>query len=141
MSRFYSYINTSETIIDLYKGDVPFSIFIKSYFASNKKFGSKDRKQISSLCYNFFRLGKAAKELAVEEKILTGIFLCENKSNELLDNLRPEWNALIEQSIDAILSNNGSLFDFRSHVNDLLNENGELLSLGWYLFSCLMLTD
>ena len=99
MSRFHSYINTSEKIIDLYKGDVPFSIFIKSYFGSNKKFGSKDRKQISELCFIYFRLSGALDKYAVNEKILTASFLYNSTATDLMQAINPAWNTLISLPI------------------------------------------
>lgn len=57
--------------------------------------GSKDRKSVSELIYSFYRLGHAQKELTVEEKVLTGIFLCNHSSNELLNHFKPEWNEII----------------------------------------------
>jgi 16S rRNA (cytosine967-C5)-methyltransferase len=79
-------------MLAIYKGDEPLSSFLKKYFSANKKFGSKDRKQISNLCYCFFRLGKIVMNTTIEEKILTGLFLCSNESNEILAALKPEWN-------------------------------------------------
>ena len=104
VSRFYSYINTAKNILQKYIGEEPclsgrqaFATFLKKYFAVNKKHGSKDRKQISHLCYCYFRLGKAVsnKEEALEEDILTGLFLCSSEPNEILQEIRPEWNAKI----------------------------------------------
>ena len=68
MSRYHSYINSAKQILELYKGDEPFASFLKKYFGANKKFGSKDRKQVSHLCYCFFRLGKTAMALQIEER-------------------------------------------------------------------------
>lgn len=75
--RSHSHLNSAVAILKLYKGEIPFHLFIKKYFSSNKKFGSKDRKQISSLCYNYFRLGKAALKISTEERILLGTSVCE----------------------------------------------------------------
>ena len=95
MSRYHSYINSSKEILALYDGGEPFSIFIRKYFSQHKKFGSRDRKTISHLCYCFFRLGKWRQELDPEERILTGLFLCSNESNEILEQLKPGWNKFI----------------------------------------------
>jgi 16S rRNA (cytosine967-C5)-methyltransferase len=92
VSRYHSYLNSTKAVLSIYKGDEPLSSFLKKYFSANKKFGSKDRKQISNLCYCFFRLGKAVMNTSIEEKILTGLFLCSNESNEILAALKPEWN-------------------------------------------------
>jgi len=92
VSRYHSYINSTKEILTIYKGDEPLSSFLKKYFSANKKFGSKDRKQTSNLCYCFFRLGKVVMNTTIEEKILTGLFLCSNESNEILAALKPEWD-------------------------------------------------
>ena len=92
MSRYHSYINSTKEILSIYKGHEPLSSFLKKYFAADKKFGSNDRKQISNLCYCFFRLGKVVMNTSIEEKILTGLFLCSDKSNEILAVLKPVWN-------------------------------------------------
>ncbi|MEQ1676790.1 MAG: methyltransferase domain-containing protein [Chitinophagaceae bacterium] len=95
MSRYYSYLNSATEILSLYKGGEPFASFSKKYFAQHKKYGSKDRKQISHLCYSFFRLGKAFPEMPVSEKIITSIFLCAAAPDELLAVMKPEWNEKI----------------------------------------------
>lgn len=92
MSRYYSYLNSAKEILSDFSGQEPFAFFLKKYFARHKKYGSKDRKQISHLCYCYFRLGKTEMALPVEEKILTGLFFCSNEPNEILDALKPEWN-------------------------------------------------
>ena len=97
--RYHSYLNSAKKIIESNKGDVPFSLFLKKYFAANKKYGSKDRKQIATLCYNFYRLGKALPDISIEEKIITGNFLCEQVSNDFLAFHKPEWNDLIAKSL------------------------------------------
>lgn len=97
--RYHSYLNSAKTIIDAYKGDIPFAAFLKKYFNTHKKYGGKDRKQIASLCYNFFRLGKAAPQLPVTEKIIVAVFLCETTSNDFLEFHKPEWNAIIAKPL------------------------------------------
>ena len=94
MSRFHSYINTAVSIVNAYTGEIPFSLFIKQFFASNKKYGSKDRKVISNICYNYFRLGHSV-EASPQEKCMIGWFICEDESSEFLDKLKPEWNQQI----------------------------------------------
>lgn len=93
--RHHSYLNSAKTIIGIYDGGEPLSAFLKKYFAANKKYGSKDRKQIAALCYDFYRLGKAMPGASVEERILTGTFLCEQLPGDFLNFHKPEWNKLI----------------------------------------------
>lgn len=97
--RYHSYLNSTKNIIEAYKGNEPFSSFLKKYFAANKKYGSKDRKQITSLCYNFYRLGKAMPDASIEEKIIAGTFLCEHTSNGFLHFHKPEWNEMITRPL------------------------------------------
>jgi 16S rRNA (cytosine967-C5)-methyltransferase len=97
--RYQSYLNTTKKIIELYKGEEPLSGYLKKFFAANKKYGSKDRKHIASLCYAYFRLGKAAGEGAVDENILTGLFLSETSYNEIIHFFKPEWDEWIGKSV------------------------------------------
>ena len=99
--RFQSYLNTAIKIIDLYDGSMPLSYFLKQYFSQHKKHGSKDRKIISHICYNFYRLGKSFTDISKEEKLKTAIFLC----NDNID----EWEFLYDE-------------DWLKHHTKLLNE-------------------
>jgi 16S rRNA (cytosine967-C5)-methyltransferase len=104
MSRYYSYFNSAKDILNLYKGQEPLSSFLKKYFSSKKKIGSRDRKAISHLCFCYFRLGKAAWSLTTEERLVTGIFLCSNGPNEVLKAIRPQWNEKIHLPLEEKLS-------------------------------------
>jgi 16S rRNA (cytosine967-C5)-methyltransferase len=95
VSRYHSYLNSASAILSGYNGTEPFTSFIKKYFSYHKKFGSKDRKQVSHLCYCYFRLGKAVPDMPVEEKILIALFLCSLQPNEVLQELKPEWNGKV----------------------------------------------
>ncbi|MDB5223944.1 MAG: Fmu (Sun) protein [Chitinophagaceae bacterium] len=102
--RFLSYLNSAVTILRSYNGNEPFHLYVKKYFTANKKYGSRDRKQITSLCYNYFRLGNAVKNIPIEERIVLATFLCETSSSEFLKAVKPEWNNLSERSIEEKLS-------------------------------------
>lgn len=73
--RFYSHLNSAVAILRSYDGRIPFAHFIKHYFSQHKKFGSKDRRQISELCYCCFRLGRSYPQLTTEQKIVKGYWL------------------------------------------------------------------
>ncbi|MEO7524315.1 MAG: Fmu (Sun) domain-containing protein [Ferruginibacter sp.] len=92
MSRFHSYILSATKIIETYDGGKPLMYHLKSFFSAEKKYGSRDRKMIASLCYSFFRIGQALKNASTEERILAGLFLSETKNNEILALLRPLLN-------------------------------------------------
>ena len=128
MSRFYSYLNSASNIIDLYKGEMPFAVFLKQYFAKEKKFGSKDRKQISALCYNYFRVANALNVVEKEEQFLIASFLCESTPNPILAFLKPEFNDSVEQSLSQKLEILGGkvdvnkLFPLVDFVSDKLDK-------------------
>ncbi len=72
-------------------------------------------------------MGKAAptgileESLQFEEKILTGVFLCSTEPNELLQNLKPEWNIKTGFSInEKLLSVNyqlSSVFPWKEELS------------------------
>ena len=120
--RFHSYLNSAKKIIETYDGREPLAAFLKKYFAANKKYGSRDRKQVAALCYNFYRLGKAMADLPVEEMIIAGNFLCEYSSNEFLNFHKPEWNAVIEEPLSEKIRLTGieisELFPWKNELSD-----------------------
>jgi 16S rRNA (cytosine967-C5)-methyltransferase len=99
MSRFFSYLNSAEEMVKQFKGEEPLASFLKKSFAQHKKYGSKDRKYISHLCYCYFRLGKTERPVAVKDRILAGLFLCSSSPNELLALEKPVWNEKITMSL------------------------------------------
>ncbi|TDH26452.1 Fmu (Sun) domain-containing protein [Segetibacter sp. 3557_3] len=91
MSHLYSHLNTAKNILGLYTGQIPFDIFLRQFFAAEKKYGSKDRKSISALCYNYFRLGTGCTA-NTEDQLLGGAFLCNNEPQLILQLMKPDWN-------------------------------------------------
>lgn len=58
----------------------------------------------------------------MEERILAGVFLCSNTSNDLLEAVKPEWNAQVELSLDDKLQllqlKATSLFPYVDRLSD-----------------------
>jgi 16S rRNA (cytosine967-C5)-methyltransferase len=81
-NRFNSYLSIAHKLIESYKGAIPFAAFLKNYFSQNKKHGSTDRKQISHLCYCYYRIGNALKTLNFNESIKIAYFLCNSTPKE-----------------------------------------------------------
>lgn len=99
-NHFHRYLNYAIAILQKYNGIEPFHVYLKKYFSNHKKHGSRDRKQITSLCYNYFRVGMAVSpSIDIFEKLLLAIFLIGNKSSPLLEKLKPEWNEHIHLDI------------------------------------------
>jgi 16S rRNA (cytosine967-C5)-methyltransferase len=122
LSHHHSHITSAIKIIETAKPGEPLVHHLKKCFAANKKFGSKDRKSISSLCYNFYRVGNALKNKTIEERILVGTFLCNNTSSELLATLAPDYNEKIKLTIEkkcAFLNiNTKHIFPFENEVGE-----------------------
>ena len=81
-NRFHSYISIAHKLIDSFKGEMPLAAFLKNYFSQNKKHGSTDRKQISHLCYCYYRIGNALMTLPFNERIKVAFFLCNSTPKE-----------------------------------------------------------
>jgi 16S rRNA (cytosine967-C5)-methyltransferase len=87
------HIRFAVELVSGYTGKVPLAIYIKQFFAGQKKFGARDRRAIASLCYQYFRLGKMAEAYTPAEKMLITILLFHSSPHDLLAELKPEWAA------------------------------------------------
>lgn len=113
VNRFYSHLNSAAAIIEVYKFEIPFAPFIKSYFTKNKKFGSRDRKQITELCYCYFRLGKSFPQLSILQKILKGYQLSKK-----------DWAAelvLVFQKYELPKTAPENIFPFKNHLSESID--------------------
>ncbi len=129
MSRHHSHINTAIQLIESFKGDEPFANFIKHFFASEKKFGSKDRKQIASLCFSYFRLGLALDKKPSEKNLLTAFFLCNTEPIEMIKALKPEWEEMTGKPLEEKLNflhgciELSGIFPFKKELNENIDFN------------------
>ncbi len=134
MSHHHSHLTSAVKVIQTHKKGEPLVHHLKRFFAADKKYGSKDRKQISSLCYNFYRLGTALKNNSVEDRIAIATFLCNNKSNSFLQKINPILHEKIALSTNAKISflniDIADIFPFQ-------NEIGEGIDNEKYAFSFL----
>lgn len=94
-----AHLRTAEQILAHYDGAEPFSIVLKAFFRDNRKFGSKDRKSVSQLCYGFFRLGRALPDQPIKERIIAGCFLSATPQDTLIPLVRPEWVKYLDVSV------------------------------------------
>jgi len=101
MKYYPSHLLTAVTILETYKGEMPFKLFLTQYFKQFKKFGSSDRKVIRNLCYAALRVGKALPSASWNKKIEAGVFLTSSSFSSVLEKLQPSWNAHIEEDIQA----------------------------------------
>jgi 16S rRNA (cytosine967-C5)-methyltransferase len=87
-------------IIEAFQPDIPLHAWLKQYFKAHKQMGSRDRKQVAEMVYCFFRLGHAARDIPTADRVLVGIFLCNQAPVELLDYFKPDWNKQIGISVE-----------------------------------------
>lgn len=132
MSHHYSHLQSSIAILQLYKPGEPFVLFIKKYFSLHKKFGSKDRKKISALCYYYFRTYHLLKHLPNSEAIINACFLCENIPNAFLEEQAPLLHKKIELSVEEKLAflnlDAAALFPSKALLGFAINAKGFTLS-------------
>jgi len=103
--HFNRYLHYAASVIDSYKGNESFHFHLKKYFSINKKHGSRDRKLITSLCYDYFRLGLGvSKQTGFREKFLLSSFLCETNSLFLPEFFKPERPAAIPLRLNEKLT-------------------------------------
>ena len=97
-----SHQNIAQKLIAEYQGPTPLALYLKKYFAANKKHGSKDRKSISALCYDHFR--NLSAQFPLQEIISSAIdlpaFLQSHLQQPLLFiRIRPGKRELVEQAL------------------------------------------
>jgi len=137
-NHFHRYLQYTSEILSKYNGSEPFHLYLKKYFAENKKHGSRDRKQITSLCYNYFRLGfSVSSSVEMEEKLLLAIFLIEKKPSTILEHFKPAWNKKIHQDIPEKIKEVKNIFapeKIFPFPNELSDEiNFQLFSLSFLI--------
>ena len=122
MPYIRSYFLTAQKIIEQYNGEMPLSAFLKNYFSKEKKYGSKDRKMIASLCYNYFRLGLSLATKTTEERLMSGLFLFSDTPNAFLQEKATQWNEKVTSTIDEKAQIAGvdveHIFPFNKELSD-----------------------
>ncbi len=134
MSHYHSHLVSAIKVIQNVKQGEPLVHQLKKFFAADKKYGSKDRKSISALCYNFYRIGNALHNKTTEERILAGTFLCQHTSNPFLATVAPVLNEKIQQPLKNKLA---FLKISPTEIFPFTNELGEDIDAEKFAFSFL----
>ena len=87
MKYFRSRFTVAKELLGSYAYPEPFHIAAKNFFKQHKKFGSKDRKAISDVCYNYLRFGLAFSEYSLQEGLLLSALMLDIEYAE-------DWNKL-----------------------------------------------
>ncbi|MDI9337116.1 MAG: hypothetical protein QM539_01685 [Alphaproteobacteria bacterium] len=100
------YIHTAKDIINKFDGLKPFNKFLKGYFYENHKFGSRDRRMISNICYSIFRLGASIQNLHFNDQAKVALFLNDASIDiwaEIYDNdWILHWHKSIPEKIEFV---------------------------------------
>jgi 16S rRNA (cytosine967-C5)-methyltransferase len=102
MSIFFAHLNQSVRLIEQYNGQTPLTVYLKQFFQQEKKYGSKDRKTIAALCYQYYRCAflVAEKELNLEEAVIKAHILCITEQSKLSKAVKPEWAEYASKSFE-----------------------------------------
>ncbi|MEO8961354.1 MAG: Fmu (Sun) domain-containing protein [Ginsengibacter sp.] len=118
------YLNYAVALITAYDGNQPFHFYLKKYFSVYKKHGSRDRKKITALCYNFFRLGSGATDsLSIEDRFHLATFLLEEEPSSFLQYFASDWSKKIDLTLSDKLSitkevfSIGAIFPFKDELS------------------------
>lgn len=137
MSYLHTHINTAEKIIGDYTGAEPFHHHLRNFFKEYKKAGSKDRKQISHLCYTCFRIGRASVDRPFRERLIAALMLCEPQSvylEELIKEFPGKFEeVLYNQRIEAVQKlfpefNVDLIFPFEEELSEGLDKHSYAMS-------------
>ncbi len=123
MGRYYNHLTAAERIITQNDGKETLPYVLKKYFAANKKHGSNDRRQISALCYAYYRAALALKSANLQQQIIHAFFLTEKYKNPVLEELAPELNEAVEKPLPEKMELCGitthDIFPFRDQLGAL----------------------
>ena len=106
-----------KAILDGYKGGAPLSYYLKNYFKQFPILGSRDRKILSEMAYNWYRCEKGMPpEMPFEEKIIAALYLCGTQTKLIepvvTGPLQSLWLSYKQDRI-AVLEDNGITFQIQ----------------------------
>lgn len=93
--RVEQQLRNLQRVLDAYHPTEPFARFLTKFFRENKQMGSSDRRMVSRLSYNLFRLGRSLENLPTLDRVVIAEFLCE-KQSDIVTLHQPAWVAHIQ---------------------------------------------
>ncbi len=124
-------------VLEKYPEDKPLTKFLPEFFKRNKQMGSNDRRSASRLLYNYYRLGRAASDRSIEQRLFLAEFLCTAVDNPFLQHFRPDLNDKIYLPLEEKIAyaelnerfNLTEVFPFSEHLSEGVNPTLFLRSL------------
>ncbi len=103
-----------ETIIKQYQGAMPLAYYLKNYFKSYPKLGSRDRRMLSEMAYTWYRFSKGFDEkLAFRQKLDACLYLSESTNPHIIALLPEVYQNKQQLSRDErwqFLAHNDTMF-------------------------------
>ncbi len=84
------YLQTATHLIEQYALQQPLALYLKAYFKHNKHFGSRDRRYIADLVYQYYRLGPQTSGRASQQLILLAALSSDKFPLSFFEKLAPE---------------------------------------------------
>ena len=133
--RVEQQLRNFQRAIDAYSNTEPFARFLARFFKENKQMGSSDRRMISRLCYNVFRLGRSLPDLPKTDRLIVAEFLSEQQS-AIVALYQPDWVPYMTTSLAEkllLLEKEGydvvnHLFPFSSPLSPAIDKDQFILS-------------
>lgn len=75
MKYIEQHIAQVEIVFEQYKGQEPLHLYLKKYFKKQRKFGSRDRRNIAECLYGVFRMGRENRHLSIRDRVYFYLFL------------------------------------------------------------------
>ena len=116
LSRYHAYLRNAASLIKDYDGGLPLAIYLKQFFAANKKFGSSDRRMVGGLIHQYYRAGHLTDNIDMENAILLADLLCNSKASSILEAIRPEWMPFAEKGIAGKMKAYGTHWNAALHT-------------------------
>lgn len=129
MSKFHSQLINATHLVKTYQSGLPLAHHIKAFFAKQKKFGSKDRKTIASICYHYFRCSALFdSQTPIEQALIQSVFLCETEESLFLKTWSPELNELIhldaKEKLRYLNLADKSIFAYHDFLSSHIDSDG-----------------
>jgi 16S rRNA (cytosine967-C5)-methyltransferase len=132
LSRFHSHITSAVLFLQTVKKGEPLVHQLKRFFATNKKYGSSDRRSITNLCYAYYRLGHALNNEPFDKKILASLFLSNTESNPMIAALATDYLPVIKSSVQKKLTqlqiNFNQIFPYPNYLGSAIDKEKFALS-------------
>ncbi len=109
MKYIEQHIAEVERIFEEYKGREPLHLFLKKYFKRHRKFGSRDRRNITECLYGLFRMGRENRHLTIRQRVYFFLFLKgelgQDFFEENYDELSVNYPKSFEQKLKLLQEN------------------------------------